>query len=130
MNPFRIGLLIENTVLFVKQMSFQTTGTLSTSLKCSSVVVNPYSVSPSAVVSTASHFSGELQFVVVDKCTKAMSLLSDSEISLKTIILVEEASQEVKDKAEERGIEVISFSATEELGKENKKDFVVCWTSL
>lgn len=77
-----------------------------------------------------SYFPGELQYVVVDKCLKAMSLLRDAEISMKTIILVEEISQEVKDKAEERGIEVVSFSAMEELGKENKQEFVVSATSL
>lgn len=80
----------------------------------------------------------ELDFVVVDKNVKAMSLLNDPEIQVKLIVLIETSDDETKQKAEERGIEMITFQDLEKLGKENKKELVppkptdlhtICFTS-
>ncbi|XP_077974330.1 long-chain-fatty-acid--CoA ligase 1-like isoform X2 [Styela clava] len=80
----------------------------------------------------------DLDIVVVDKNVKAMSLLNDAEIELKLIVLIESPTDETKQKAKERNIEVITFQELEDLGKDNKKDFVpptpsdlhtICFTS-
>ncbi|XP_064624838.1 long-chain-fatty-acid--CoA ligase 1-like isoform X2 [Lineus longissimus] len=82
----------------------------------------------------------DMSLVVCDNVTKVNALLDRIEATpiLKTIVVIETPDQELRKRAESLGIEIVSFSDLEELGKKHPKEIMpsqpddlctICYTS-
>lgn len=71
----------------------------------------------------------QLRVVVCDDSAKAMQLMSFKS-SLEHIVVIEPISEQVRSRARDLVIEVISFDELKEIGRKNLKDRIVIERSL